>query len=870
MRIAMRIDRLALAFSLLCVASLGALALSGCSKHGSAPPLSDGGSCSDGSCDAAPCSGASCDGSVVNCAEDTQCPAGTYCDSTQHACLVGCRVDDDCLVPPSDASVDAAMPGTSVDGGADAPDAGASTPKPWCEPQSHACVECVSDDHCDAGMVCRGYRCVTGCTDEHGCADGQTCCQGACLDLESDRRNCGACGVACPGISQCCDGLCHDVYSDSRHCGTCGVSCPGLDHASSKCSDGDCIIDRCAPGYFDCNGKASDGCEVSLQDNQKNCGMCGKACLGSVVHGNSTCAAGGCVLTCEGGFADCDDDPSDGCEANTQSDKMNCGGCGIVCAQVPNAIVGCQSGQCVITGCASGNYADCDHNYFNGCEVDLRSDEQHCGSCATKCPGAANSTPVCANRTCSTTQGCRDGFADCDSNPGNGCETNLTNDANNCGGCRMVCGSVQNGLPACVGSTCTVGSCNPGYADCDLNPANGCEANLNGSVASCGACGRSCPMSPHTTPGCFGGGCVVSACSAGWSDCDGLFSTGCEINTAMDANNCGTCGKVCPGGANAFPACAGGACGLTCATGYGNCDGNAANGCETDLLSAADHCGNCATSCVGGPHVTVGQCASGTCVLTCEAGWGDCNGKPSDGCETDLHANANCGSCGKACTGATSCLPTISGLVDGGWQLNGSAAQDGSSVVLTQDQTNKRGSVVFKKAIPVTGFDATFDIRISNNGTAADGMGFFFASDGPTALGDGAGGLGMGSLHGFGVEFDIYRNKEFLGCDNGDPDDHHIGIDSLSSTNSCGVKSLTTYSGVSNFVDGNWHTVRVVLSGGAMTVYYDGAVRISGYALPGFVSGTSYYFGFSAGTGGAGAKHEVRNAVISIPPLCVP
>jgi hypothetical protein len=42
------------------------------------------------------------------------------------------------------------------------------------------------------------------------------------------------------------------------------------------------------------------------------------------------------------------------------------------------------------------------------------------------------------------------------------------------------------------------------------------------------------------------------------------------------------------------------------------------------------------------------------CGLACAAGWGDCNGDPSNGCETDLTTTAaHCGACGHAC--ATTC-----------------------------------------------------------------------------------------------------------------------------------------------------------------------------------------------------------------------
>jgi len=45
-----------------------------------------------------------------------------------------------------------------------------------------------------------------------------------------------------------------------------------------------------------------------------------------------------------------------------------------------------------------------------------------------------------------------------------------------------------------------------------------------------------------------------------------------------------------------------------CAAGLGNCDNNAANGCETTLANTLAHCGACGTSC------GAGRCDAGRCV----------------------------------------------------------------------------------------------------------------------------------------------------------------------------------------------------------------------------------------------------------------
>ncbi|MFO0652421.1 MAG: hypothetical protein U0326_39745 [Polyangiales bacterium] len=101
--------------------------------------------------------------------------------------------------------------------------------------------------------------------------------------------------------------------------------------------------------------------------------------------------------------------------------------------------------------------------------------------------------------------------------------------------------------------------------------------------------------------------------------------------------------------------CSGGMCGGTCEAGYGNCDMNAGNGCETNLNTTATNCGTCGNRCTLANANAV--CSSGTCAIeSCYPNTANCNGTTADGCEVNLqNDNRNCGACGRVCGAGTVC-----------------------------------------------------------------------------------------------------------------------------------------------------------------------------------------------------------------------
>ena len=420
------------------------------------------------------------------------CPDGTHCTTD------GCKPDDD--TGPQDLAVRTDLSGCSQ------ACAGAT---PHCGP-NRLCVACLEDSHCPAGQVCQQSGqftvCVPGCADDSRCNGGLKCCGMRCIDVSKDTQNCGGCGnvcgtqhstATCVG-GMCAAGNCHagwgecnmnpadgcetNLRADPRNCTACGMVC-SIPNAISGCASGavpPCYIAACNFGFDDCNGDEKDGCETKVLSDLNNCGECAKRCVG-VPHASIGCLNGTCALTkCDPGYADCDRNPANGCEIGTGTDKNNCGMCGMACGQqqvcinsmctcppcnFPNAQSACVNNNCALGQCNPG-FANCDGNSQNGCEQATNSDVRNCGACGVVCAQGL----ICTNGSCTCPQ------------------------------CNF-----PNGQSQCVNNQCVLTGCVMGFGNCDNNPVNGCEANLSSDSANCNACGLVCPQ---------GQTCQLGMCSA--------------------------------------------------------------------------------------------------------------------------------------------------------------------------------------------------------------------------------------------------------------------------------------------------------------------------------------------------------------------
>jgi hypothetical protein len=554
------------------------------------------------------CTGAECDstnGPQTYCARDSECPADQYCTGGTCQPRDSSRPDGACT---AHADCTAGM---------------------FCNVVTGHCVQCLNEDHCDVGLICRADG---TCGTNTGCATNADC---GALKCDTATHGCVQCltsgdcpsGQTCRGNQCFTSGNTDPVCTQQTQCDAYGKICDATGHctactttaqcgANRTCTGGQCVSSSTPPGdgscqtMADCGGQAcflnmcmpcfSDFMCISLDDLMsgvmKICDTNTLTCINPQCQTANECAAGeGCY---SGHCGACVEDSE--CRSGEVCNPST-GVCGDPNVNPPTGCTsnaGCTGGQvCVATACVNcTSSAQCTGGQTCGAD----------GRCTTGTPP----TPGDFGATCTTSDECKPGLTCLTASSGNKCT-------------RTCIGSGKGGDSDCPS----------GWACVDFE-----EGDVDGLIMceSAGMLPSTFPGQPFTqAPGAScssGNACQTSVCFSESGEC----ARGCAANRDCAA------GEVCYALMYATGVNTGeDFCFPSDTTTYKPVDAACSDTQECDSGLCEGKCAN------GALCNTSGDCASGTCVGTCR-----------DHCRS----NADC----KA-TEACNPWPTKAGTPGSGW-----------------------------------------------------------------------------------------------------------------------------------------------------------------------------------------------------------
>ncbi len=308
-------------------------------------------------------------------------------------------------------------------------------------------MNCPADAVAAGGTVCRAAA---------GVCDAVETCNGASSACPTDRY------LSSATICRAAAGLCDAV----EYCPGNGINCPAdaVLPVNSVCRN-----QLISPGGGTCDvTDKCDGVTVNCPDAVKPAGT-------SCWFSQGLCDA---TVSCDGISAICH---------HVQDAGTSCGSAAGPCASPPSCdggYLGCQpgtllaagsvcrsaAGACDVAETCSGATATCPADQFLDAGTVCRAATGVCdvaevcagdaGTCpadgfapsATTCnPGTPNELGICASGSCVVS--CAAGYADCNADAGDGCETAIATDILNCGACNHVCSNAL-GTPLCGNGNC--------------------------------------------------------------------------------------------------------------------------------------------------------------------------------------------------------------------------------------------------------------------------------------------------------------------------------------------------------------------------------------------------------------------------------
>lgn len=180
-------------------------------------------------------------------------------------------------------------------------------------------VESGVHAYCAYVVIEGGIECPTGFDHRIELLDGVVCADDVNIDIDelpADICDLFVDGCA-PRVSSEIDAGPGELDAGPLPTGDAGSDDAGsIDHDTGTGHTCDPAPELCNGMDDDCDGVADNGASASC----------------SLTHATPTCMSGSCsIASCETSYDDCDEDPANGCETNTDSDANNCGHCGNVC-----------------------------------------------------------------------------------------------------------------------------------------------------------------------------------------------------------------------------------------------------------------------------------------------------------------------------------------------------------------------------------------------------------------------------------------------------------------------------------------------------------------------------------------------------------
>ncbi len=482
---------------------------------------------------------------------------------------------------------------------------------------------------CDAGLrICQGGKLVVQniprLPEVERCDGLDNDCNGRVdesFDLQTDRVNCGGCGIVCNAVAKCEMGRCVGP-GDAGAEQDAPVLAPGID-ANVGLPDGGTTVGPPGEILATCPGPNGASLCTDLARDRGNCGACGRVCGANEFCAGGHCATGGDACGAPKKLCPDPANPAGAYCTDPMFDPNNCGGCGVRCNNAP-----CQMGVCGMGGPVSSS------------------------------DGGAPLCPVAAQNICPGPNG------------GTFC-TDFLHDSSNCGGCDFRCGNgIFCEMGKCTGTAPTPGplSCTPGSPNACIQPDGSAFCtNLLSDPKNCSACGVVCAAGNA----CQSGKCVVSGGTggAGGTACPGPLPSACRTPTGeaycadlnIDLANCGACGKGCPAGNRCEMGICHAIAGGTCPGTFPNTCPSAAGGTLcTDFMKDPGNCGGCGIRCDNGIYCDKGKCTAtppAPSPISCPGGTpnGCTRGDGSSYCTNVLKDPGNCGGCGSLCPSGKTC-----------------------------------------------------------------------------------------------------------------------------------------------------------------------------------------------------------------------